>query len=137
MAEFQYAKYDFCQRIYDIIIMPVKSTICFKKNGGPLSAYSSECEAEEGASYVKYSRGLDLSPYKCSKCGEWHLSPKERQTQSKECIYCTDSKGKHKELYETMDGALNRAEIIKTERGVILNVYKCPNQYGWHLTKSI
>ncbi|MDR0556708.1 MAG: hypothetical protein LBG43_02390 [Treponema sp.] len=52
------------------------------------------------------------------KSGYWHLSPKERQTPSKECIYCTDSNGKKKELYEAQEAALIRAEIIKKERGI-------------------
>jgi hypothetical protein len=117
--------------------MPVKSTTCFKKDSKPLSAYFSEYEAFDGASHVKTEYGLDLSPYQCSKCGHWHLSPQNRQTPSKECIYCTDKKGKHKELYKTMETAANRAEIIEEERGIKLKVYKCPNQNGWHLTKNI
>jgi hypothetical protein len=117
--------------------MPIKSSTCFKKDGGPLSTYFSEYEANDGASHVKSQYGLNLSPYQCSKCGHWHLSPKERQTPSEECIYCTDSDGKHKELYKTQEAALNRAEIIKEERGIILKVYECPNQDGWHLTKKI
>ena len=71
--------------------MPFKSPTCFKKDGEPLSTYLSEYEANDGASHVRFQYGLDLSPYQCSKCGHWHLSPKERQTPSKECMYCTDS----------------------------------------------
>ena len=37
--------------------MTRKSTTCFKKDGEPLSEYSSEYEASEGASYVKYNYG--------------------------------------------------------------------------------
>ena len=117
--------------------MSRKSMTCFKKDGEPLSQYSSEYEARDGASHVKYKYGLDLAPYLCSKCGYWHLSPKERQTPSKECTYCTDSNGKHKELYETEEAAKTRAEIIEEEQGIKLKVYKCPNQDGWHLTKNI
>ena len=113
-----------------------KSTTCFKKDGEPLSYYDSEYEANKGASHVRYKYNLDLSPYQCSKCGYWHLSPKNRQTPSKECIYCTDSNGKHKELYETEEAAKLRAEIIEEEQGIKLKVYKCPEQEGWHLTKN-
>jgi hypothetical protein len=49
--------------------------------------------------------------------------------------YCTDSNGKKKE-FETQETALIRAEIIKKEYGIVLKVYKCPNQDGWHLTKN-
>jgi len=117
--------------------MTRKSISCFKKDGEPLSQYYSEYEANEGASYIKQKHGLDLVPYDCPKCGYWHLSPIDRQTPSKECIYCTDSHGKHKELYETEETAKIRAEIIKEEQGIKLKVYKCPKQEGWHLTKNI
>ena len=110
--------------------MPIKSTTCFKKDGKPLSQYFSEYEARDGASHVKYKYGLDLAPYLCSKCGYWHLSPKERQTPSKECTYCTDSQGKRKELYETEEAAKTRAKIIEEEQGIKLKVYKCPEQDG-------
>jgi len=116
--------------------MSVKSSTCFKKNGEPLSTYFSEYEANEGASNANDQYGLDLSPYNCSTCGNWHLSPKDRQTQNKVCAYCTDSNGSHKALYNTFEGASNRAEFIKKERGIILKVYKCPYQNGWHLTKG-
>jgi len=114
-----------------------KSATCFKKDGEPLSYYYSEYEASEAASHVWYQLNLDLSPYQCSKCGYWHLSPKNRQTPSRECIYCTDSNGEHKELYETEEAAKLRAEIIEEEQGIKLKVYKCPKQEGWHLTKNI
>jgi len=117
--------------------MTRKSTTCFKKDGEPLSQYSSEYEAKESASHIRQKHGLDLSPYQCSKCGYWHLSPTDRQTPSKECMYCADSHGKHKELYETEAAAKTRAEIIEKEQGIKLKVYKCPEQDGWHLTKNI
>ena len=116
--------------------MPEKSSTCFKKNGEPLSTYFSKAEADDGASYVNSQYGLDLSPYNCSTCGNWHLSPKDRQTQNTVCAYCIDSYGRHKALYETFEGASKRADIIRKERGITLNVYECPHQAGWHLTKG-
>jgi len=115
---------------------PFKSATCFKKDGEPLSTYYTEYDAEEGAAYVLSQHRHDLSPYECSECGYWHLSPKKRQTPSKECIHCTDSNGKHKELYETEDAASRRAEIIFEEQKIKLKVYPCPHQKGWHLTKN-
>lgn len=116
--------------------MTVKSAICLKKDGEPYTEYASEHEAAIGASYVRREYGLDLSPFKCPNCGQWHLSPKERRTPSRICVYCLDSHGRHKELYETREAAQRRAGIIAKERGVTLNVYKCPRQHGWHLARN-
>ncbi len=116
--------------------MSVKSASCFKKNGQPYTEYDSEREAADGASHVRRTHGLNLSPFKCPNCGQWHLSPKERQTPSKICVYCVDSRGSHKELYETQEAARRRAKIIAEERGITLNTYKCPRQHGWHLARN-
>jgi len=113
------------------IAMVTKSSTCKGKNGA-LSTYSSEYEAECGADQARVY-GKIFSPYQCIKCGFWHLSPKERQTPSRECT-CTDSRGRHKQLYETKEAAEIRAQIIENERGEKLNIYECPRQDGWHLT---
>jgi predicted Zn-ribbon and HTH transcriptional regulator len=113
-----------------------KSEKCFKKDGEPLSEYYSEDEAREGALYVEQNYELHLIPYQCDKCGYWHLSPKERQTPSTKCEFCTDSNGEKKELYESEETARTRAEIIEKEREIELTVYPCPHQNGWHLTKK-
>jgi len=111
--------------------MGTKSLTCYGKNGA-LSTYSSESEAEYGANQAR-GYGKNFSPYQCTKCGLWHLSPKERHTPSRECT-CTDSHGRPKQLYETKEAAEIRAEIIEKERGEKLNIYICPRQDGWHLT---
>jgi hypothetical protein len=114
----------------------MKNTTCFNaKNGQPLHTYFSEGEALDGADYVKKKYGARQEPYLCERCGYWHLSPKERQTPSKMCFYCVGSDKTPKELYETRDAALNRARIIERERGVTLDIYKCPCQNGYHLTQ--
>lgn len=113
--------------------MVTKSSTCKGKNGDYLSEYSSEFEAENAATYAKGAYDKDFLPYKCHKCGKWHLSPKERQTPSRKCI-CPDSHGKPKQLYETREAAENRAKIIEKERREKLYVYECPRQDGWHLT---
>ena len=105
-----------------------------KKDGKPLSAYSSEREAEAAAAHVSRVSGIDFVSYKCKKCEFWHISPRDRSTPSKECAYCIDSKENPKELYETVEAAENRAKIIEKKRGTKLNVYKCPYQDGYHLT---
>ncbi len=118
--------------------MCMKSTACMsKRSGKPLTEYHSEYEALEAAEYSNINYGNDLVPYKCSKCNQWHLTPKSRRTPSRKCEYCTDSVGRGKELYETEKAAELRAEILREEQGVWLRVYECPCDNGWHLTKSI
>ena len=115
----------------------MKSTTCFNtRNGQPLHTYYSESEALDGADYVKKKYGSRQEPYQCEKCGNWHLSPKERQTPSKACIYCLGSDKTLKGLYETKEAARSRARIIELERGITLGIYKCPHQNGYHLTHN-
>lgn len=78
----------------------------------------------------------EQSPFQCDSCGEWHLTPTSHHTPSKTCEYCTDENGGSKQLYLTNEAAKKRAKIISLERGVILNVYECPYNKGWHLTKK-
>ena len=116
--------------------MPYQSEICFKKNGEPLVTYLSKHDALNGANHV-IIYGNQLMPYRCPKCGYFHLTPENRHTPSKKCSYCLDSNGNSKELYETQEAAERRAEIIAEEKGIRLKIYKCPYQDGWHLTKNL
>ncbi|MCS0048981.1 MULTISPECIES: hypothetical protein [Vibrio diabolicus subgroup] len=114
-----------------------KSETCFsKKTGTPLTAFDNEIEAQQGADYANFQYGHDLAPYKCDKCGLWHLSPKDRHTPSKTCNYCTDRNGRPKELYRSQKDAVTRAKIILQESGIYLNAYECHQYIGWHLTKG-
>ena len=76
------------------------SDICKKKDGSPLKTYESEYEAQEAIEYVKRQYGNEQVSYKCSRCGYWHLSPKERQTPNHRS-YCLDSNGRTKQAYFT------------------------------------
>lgn len=114
-----------------------KSETCFsKQTGSALTEYNSEDEAEQGANYANFNYGRDLGPYFCSKCRKWHLAPKDRQTPSVKCDYCRGRDGKAKDLYHTFSDAKKRAEIIKQEKGLVLQVYECEYNSGWHLTKG-
>jgi hypothetical protein len=116
--------------------MSYKSDTCFSKhNNSPLTTYSSEDEAKNGADYSNLEYGNNLIPYECDNCNEWHLSPKNRSTQNTTCDICTDSNGNHKDSYLTKDDAQRRADILYEERDISLNVYKCEHNNGWHLTK--
>jgi len=109
------------------------SDVCKKKDGSPLKTYGSEYEAQEAIEYVKRQYGNEQVSYECSRCGYWHLSPKERQTPNHKSN-CLDSSGKFKQGYPTSEAAETRAKIIFDEKGTQLFVYHC-NQCGeYHLT---
>ena len=116
--------------------MNPKSTTCTGNNGKPLTEYTTQVEAKEGAIYEKETHRVDLAPYRCPKCKKWHLSPKDRQIASRTCVSCRDSFGKSKELYETEAAARKKAQILKRDHGVTLKVYRCPHNKGYHLTKG-
>ena len=115
----------------------MKSTSCFgKKSGQALTVYDSEQEAENASEYSKNAYGNDLTPYLCDVCAGWHLSPKDRQTPSKKCDYCTGGDGQFKSLYRNRSEADMRANIILQEQEIKLYSYQCEYSSGWHLTKS-
>ena len=116
--------------------MSVKSTTCFNRNGKPLTEYYTESDALDGADYANKIHRKNLTPYRCEKCGMWHLSPKNRQTPSRKCSTCKDRNGNFKDLYFSEEAAKNRADILYKEQGVTLTVYPCPHNDGWHLTKG-
>jgi hypothetical protein len=116
--------------------MKFKSETCFGRTGASLNAYDEKSEAAEHARYLKKERGSEMVPYECERCGFWHLSPADRQTTSTVCAFCRDRQGNLKDLYLTQRDARRRAEISRVERGVILEIYKCPHQSGWHLTRN-
>jgi hypothetical protein len=52
------------------------------------------------------------------------------------CEFCKGQNGQAKDIYETIQSAIDAAKFIEQERSVYLNPYKCPHGSGWHLTKS-
>ncbi len=116
----------------------MKNSTCIgKSTGKPLSQYATKYEAESAAEYSKTIYGNNLSPYECTKCKYWHLSPVDRITPSKECPYCTGRDGIPKSAYRSRSEASTRAKIIYSEKGIKLNVYQCIYSHGWHLTKQL
>lgn len=101
---------------------------CVNGRGEPRRAYPNRASAEEGAEYVLRRYSNRMEPYRCDRCGDWHLCPAERHTPSHACYACS------KQAYESATAAENRARIIQSERGVRLRVYECPHYVGWHLT---
>lgn len=105
-------------------------------SGKPLMAYESESEANEAIEHVRFEYQQEMIAYRCSKCGDWHLAPQNRQTPSRTCPYCIDSQGAPKQAYATKQGAVMRSNILLKERGIRLYAYECECGYGWHLTKT-
>lgn len=52
------------------------------------------------------------------------------------CKHCRGKDGKQKDIYVTLQSALDTMEFVKENRGIYLNVYECPHGNGWHLTKN-
>lgn len=107
-----------------------KSDSCMNKNGQPLSVYDSYDEAMQSANYI----GSDLVPYHCDNCNRYHLKPEKFYCEKiKRNCSCVDHNGKIKETYKTKEDALKML-AIRSEGGVKLYVYKCPNGIGYHLS---
>ena len=98
--------------------MVFDSKTCFGKvnSGKSIKTYSTESEATETAEYALQHYDNELVPYKCDRCGYWHLSPKDRITvkSNKPCGF-TDEKGSPKALYLSEKDAEKRAKIIFDE----------------------
>jgi hypothetical protein len=60
-----------------------------------------------------------------------------RIKQRKKFDCCTDRHGEAKKAYSTKNEAYESADYIYSEREVNLEVYKCRNGYGWHLTETL
>jgi hypothetical protein len=54
----------------------------------------------------------------------------------RKCGYCRGKDGKEKDIYETIQDAIDAAKFIEKEREIFLNPYPCPQGNGWHLTKN-
>jgi hypothetical protein len=65
-----------------------------------------------------------------------NASPWLSPAHSGKCKFCKGKDGKAKDIYETIQSAIDAAKFIEKERGIYLNPYRCPHGSGWHLTKS-
>ena len=104
---------------------------CMSRRDTPLRAFPDRASADEAARYALATYGNRMVPYRCDRCGFWHLCPADRHTPSHECTTCS------KRSYETEEGAKRRAAIIEAGQGVCLRVYACPYGDGWHLTSRL
>jgi hypothetical protein len=53
----------------------------------------------------------------------------------RKCAQCRGQDGAAKDDYETFQAALDTARYIEENRKIYLDVYECPVDSGWHLTK--
>lgn len=115
----------------------MKSDVCFsKKTGQPLTVYFSEADAKSSALYERTARGSDLYPYKCEKCGYWHLAPlSSKLNVQRNACSCLDSNGRHKALYLTREDAeKQRMKSEAEQHNISLKIYSCNEGKGFHLT---
>ena len=114
-----------------------KSSTCYGATSGqPLMEYHSHEAATEGAAHVNArSGGRWLEPYQCPSCGMWHLGQQHRRTPSIPCA-CLSRNGRPKALFFTRRDAERRSDLIWSEKGTHLSVYKCELGLGWHLTRG-
>lgn len=113
-----------------------KSLTCIGKlSGNPLTEFPSEAAALDGADHALRKFGNHMVPYVCKHCGEWHLSPANRQTPSATSTSCYGRSGKVKATYASQEDAKRRAKILEDEEGLRLRAYACQCR-GWHLTKG-
>jgi hypothetical protein len=54
----------------------------------------------------------------------------------RKCEYCKGKDGKPKDIYETFQSAFDTVKYVEESRGIFLNIYECPQNNGWHLTKK-
>lgn len=101
---------------------------CVSRRGKPRRAFPDRPSAEEGARHALAAYGNRMVPYRCDRCGAWHLCPADRHTPSHHCYSCS------KQAYDSEEAAERRAHILEQERGTWLRVYVCPHGEGWHLT---
>jgi len=106
------------------------------RTGEPLKSYQCSFSAQQAADQAKINHGRVMVAYQCERCDYWHLCPEERYTPNETCDYCTSRARVPKKLYSTEEAAQKRADCLWDERRVRLDVYPCPHQDGWHLTKS-
>jgi hypothetical protein len=54
----------------------------------------------------------------------------------KKCNHCRGKDGKNKDIYETLEFAMDTIKHLEKERNIYLNPYPCPYGNGYHLTKN-
>ncbi|MDR0662512.1 MAG: hypothetical protein LBF80_00315 [Spirochaetaceae bacterium] len=58
------------------------------------------------------------------------------QLHLRKCEYCKGKDGKNKDVYETLEYAVDTIKHLEKERDIYLTLYPCPHGNGYHLTKN-
>jgi hypothetical protein len=58
------------------------------------------------------------------------------QLHLEKCEYCRGKDGKNKDIYKTLEYAMDTIKYLEKERNIYLNPYICPYGNGYHLTKN-
>ena len=58
------------------------------------------------------------------------------QLHLEKCEYCRGKDGKNKDIYKTLEYAMDTIKYLEKERNIYLNPYLCPYGNGYHLTKN-
>ena len=113
----------------------MKKSCISSYTGKERSCYETLRKAEDSADYLRRTKGLNFYPYKCNECGYYHLALQEEKINFVEngCS-CRDSNGNSKNLYATYADAVKAKEKAESKRDVVLEIYRCPECNGWHLT---
>ena len=104
-----------------------------KCHGKEINGFTTEEEANSSCQYMKTQFKKDFYVYFCNNCKMYHISPKDRQTQSFKSE-CLDSSGNPKQSYLTENDAIKRRDILLKEQNKKLFVYKCDKCNYFHLT---
>jgi hypothetical protein len=70
------------------------------------------------------------------KVGKKDRFPRHSPGDLRKCEYCKGKNGKKKDIYETIQSAIDAAKLFEKERRIYLNAYRCPHGNGWHLTRN-
>mmetsp|Transcript_6924 Transcript_6924/g.10953 ORF Transcript_6924/g.10953 Transcript_6924/m.10953 type:complete len:258 (+) Transcript_6924:294-1067(+) len=129
--------------------MSRKSRTCLgKATQKPLTEYSTEEEADSGATFAFQKFGTRMVPYQCQTCCLWHLAPPNQQRsrdpkhqhqvpqtahrQSKSCY--GKLSGKILTEYDTESDAKAAASYVLERHGQSMVPYKCQDCRFFHLS---
>jgi len=63
------------------------------------------------------------------------LESKSVDTSDEKPCTCVDTQGAYKNLYDSNEDAKKVARHLRKIKKLALDIYPCPDGFGWHLTK--
>lgn len=86
--------------------------------------------------YFNHNQNTNLSAYELCTYDFMVTPPHSRMISSEKSDCCTGRNGEIKNTYRTSNEAYSEVDFICQDRGTDLEVYRCRNGSGWHLTKG-